>query len=369
MRRANQRLLRKLKQAGAIIAFHKKVYELLGIPLSRSERRGTTDDRRRDLAPGVGAAPACGALGSAGLRFYRSRRPQRTQGRIALRPRAPLLTARAAERPASGWLSSIRTASWIRPSTRSMPLFWTKALSLLGQHHVPHPGAEGEVRERRDQAAPSHLHRKPELLATPPNEVWSWDITKLNGPVKWTYYYLYVILDIFSRYVVGWMVAQQESATLAQRLIADAVSRRIVPGPTDPPRRSGLLDEVQARRPVAGGSRGHQDPQPPARLQRQSVLGKPVQDHEVSPGLSRSVRLSGGCRSLLPNVLSLVQHRISPPGHRLIDAGDRALRPRRNRHGSSAGSPAYLAIRLYIRTQVILSIQTNMALPDSQAVE
>jgi putative transposase len=60
----------------------------------------------------------------------------------------------------------------------------------------------------------------PQLLATRPNEVWSWDITKLLGPAKWTYYYLYVILDIFSRYVVGWMVAHQESAALAERLIA-----------------------------------------------------------------------------------------------------------------------------------------------------
>jgi hypothetical protein len=65
-----------------------------------------------------------------------------------------------------------------------------------------------------------HVAPRPELLATGPNEVWSWDITKLLGPVKWTYYYLYVILDIFSRYVVGWMVAHAESARLAERLIA-----------------------------------------------------------------------------------------------------------------------------------------------------
>jgi len=76
----------------------------------------------------------------------------------------------------------------------------------------------GDVRERR-----RHVQRpnysKPELLATVPNEVWSWDITKLKGPVKWTYFYLYVILDIFSRYVVGWMVAHREQDALAKRLI------------------------------------------------------------------------------------------------------------------------------------------------------
>jgi len=69
--------------------------------------------------------------------------------------------------------------------------------------------ANQEVKERWDQLRhPSYS--KPELLATAPNQVWFWDINKLLGPVKWTYFYLYVILDIFSRYVVGWMVASRE---------------------------------------------------------------------------------------------------------------------------------------------------------------
>ena len=88
----------------------------------------------------------------------------------------------------------------------------------------------GEVRERRDQLRHPN-YQKPELLATAPNQVWSWDITKLLGPVKWTYYYLYVILDIFSRYVVGWMLARQESAALAKHLIAESCDKQsIVPG-------------------------------------------------------------------------------------------------------------------------------------------
>ncbi len=82
-----------------------------------------------------------------------------------------------------------------------------------------------EVRERRNQLRHPH-YAAPELLATRPNEVWSWDITKLLGPTKWTYFYLYVILDIFSRYVVGWMVAYQESATLAKRLIGETLRRQ-----------------------------------------------------------------------------------------------------------------------------------------------
>jgi putative transposase len=88
---------------------------------------------------------------------------------------------------------------------------------LLKQH--------GESRERRD-----HLthppYQKPELMATAPNQLWSWDITKLLGPAKWTYFYLYVILDVFSRYVTGWMVAMRESAELAKRLIEESCEKQ-----------------------------------------------------------------------------------------------------------------------------------------------
>jgi putative transposase len=90
--------------------------------------------------------------------------------------------------------------------------------------------AAHEVRERRDQLR-HPAYAKPELLATQPNQVWSWDITKLKGPVKWSYFYLLVILDIFSRYVVGWMVALSEGARLAERLIEESCAKQnIQPG-------------------------------------------------------------------------------------------------------------------------------------------
>src|SRR5450756_1963918 len=79
--------------------------------------------------------------------------------------------------------------------------------------------ALGVGRERRDQLI-HPPYQKPELLATAPNRLWSWDITKLRGPAKWTYFYLYVILDVFSSYVVGWMVADGESAVLATRPVS-----------------------------------------------------------------------------------------------------------------------------------------------------
>jgi putative transposase len=93
---------------------------------------------------------------------------------------------------------------------------------ILAQHQ--------EVKERRQQRSRS-TYQKPELLATGPNQLWSWDITQLKGPHKWLYFYLYVILDIFSRYVVGWLIAEQESAELAELLIAETCAKQgIMPG-------------------------------------------------------------------------------------------------------------------------------------------
>jgi len=87
---------------------------------------------------------------------------------------------------------------------------WRSMYRILNAHE--------QVRERRDQLT-HPAYKKPELLAQGPNQLWSWDITKLRGPVKWTYFYLYVLMDIFSRFAVGWMVARQESAVLAKELI------------------------------------------------------------------------------------------------------------------------------------------------------
>ena len=87
---------------------------------------------------------------------------------------------------------------------------------------------QNEIKERRKQVNRTH-YQKPELLATAPNQVWSWDITKLKGPVKWSYFHLYVIIDIFSRYVVGWMVAHRESAELAKRFIEETHEKQHIP--------------------------------------------------------------------------------------------------------------------------------------------
>ena len=90
---------------------------------------------------------------------------------------------------------------------------------ILAHHH--------QLKERRRGHRPGH-YTKPELLATAPNQVWSWDITKLKGPVTWSYYSLYVILDIYSRYVVGWMIADREAASLAKTLIRDSCDKQLI---------------------------------------------------------------------------------------------------------------------------------------------
>ena len=112
--------------------------------------------------------------------------------------------------------------------------------------------ADDLVRERRDQLR-HPVYSKPELLATQPNQVWSWDITKLRGPVAWTSFQLYTVLDIFSRYVVGYLVAEQESASLARTLIDESCDKqRIVPGQLTvhsdrgPSMKSGLVAQLLA---------------------------------------------------------------------------------------------------------------------------
>ncbi len=96
--------------------------------------------------------------------------------------------------------------------------------SIRTMYRILH-SVHGDVKERRRHVSHRN-YQKPELLATEPNQVWSWDITKLKGPVKWTYFYLYVIMDIFSRYVVGWMIAQRELGALAKRLIEDTCEKQ-----------------------------------------------------------------------------------------------------------------------------------------------
>ena len=174
----------------------------------------------------MGTAAACDALGVSRASLYRRRQPARPP---APRPTPPRALAPLERRHVLETLDSERFLDQAPAQVHATLL--DEGIYLCSPRTMYRLlDAAGEVKERRDQVRRPH-YAAPELLATRPNEVWSWDITKLLGPVKWTYFYLYVILDIFSRYVVGWMIAPHESAVLAERLIAETCAKyAIAPG-------------------------------------------------------------------------------------------------------------------------------------------
>src|SRR5258705_9807692 len=173
------------------------------------------------IGPRLGIAPTGAALGLPRATYYRRRRPSRAAPARRRSPRAlspgergvvlallhePRFVGLA---PAEVYATLLDEGAYLC-SERTM-------YRLLAEH--------AEVRERRDQLR-HPTYAAPELLACRPNELWSWDITKLLGPTTWTYFYLYVMLDVFSRYVVGWMVAHRESAALAERFIHETCLRQ-----------------------------------------------------------------------------------------------------------------------------------------------
>ncbi len=186
------------------------------------------------LSPTVGVVAACDFLGVARATFYRQRPLLGPSASPQLEPAFP------ADRPAP--------ARALSPDERARVLavlheqrFQDRSpaavqATLLDEGHYYCSTRtvyrilqkEGESGERRDQLVHPSYH-KPELLATAPNQLWSWDITKLLGPAKWTYFYLYVILDVFSRYVAGWMVAPREAAELARQFIEETICKHQVP--------------------------------------------------------------------------------------------------------------------------------------------
>jgi len=178
-----------------------------------------------ELSPLVGTRPACRALGVSTATLYRRRRPPEPQ---APRPRST--PARAlSEGERSLVLAQLHSPRFWDTSPAAV---WATLLDegryLCSERTMYRLLAEnGEVKERRAQRA-HPAYAKPELLASRPNETWTWDITKLKGPSKWTYFYLYVILDLYSRYAVGWTVQHRESGEIAKALIAQAAEQQEV---------------------------------------------------------------------------------------------------------------------------------------------
>jgi putative transposase len=187
-----------------------------------------TDTAIADLAPQLGVRAACQAVGAAQAGYYRRHR----QGPVPDRPapiphqqrRQPRALTEAEQQAILDLLHSDRFVDLAPAEVWATRLDEGVYLASISTFYRLLRRA-GESRERRRQAThPATV--KPELVATAPNQVWSWDITKLRGPAKWTYYYLYVILDIYSRYAVGWMVASRESAALAEVLIRQTCAKQ-----------------------------------------------------------------------------------------------------------------------------------------------
>jgi len=186
-----------------------------------------------ELKRQIGIAPACLALSINRAGVYRDRTRVARREERALptkrRPRPPLALSEAERSALLRILDSERFAD-VAPATVFATLLDEGRYhgSIRTMYRVL--AREHQTGERRPQRV-HPVYAKPELLAIRPNAVWSWDITKLKGPAKWTCFHLYVILDIFSRYVVGWMIAPRESAELAEQLIADTVQKQnIAPG-------------------------------------------------------------------------------------------------------------------------------------------
>jgi putative transposase len=179
-----------------------------------------------ELGPRLGIAPTCAALEVARASYYRGLKPP-----LELPPRpTPARALPAAERQAV--LEVLHEPRFVdlAPAQVYATLLDEQRYLCSERTFYRVLAENAEVRERRDQRRHPH-YAAPQLLATRPNELWSWDITKLLGPTKWTYYYLYVLLDVFSRYVVGWMLAHRELARLAEKLIAESCERQgIAPG-------------------------------------------------------------------------------------------------------------------------------------------
>jgi putative transposase len=172
--------------------------------------------------PSIPVVAACSALRVPRATFYRSRKPRSARPAHAQR-RALSSSERSSvldvlHEPRFEDLAPAQVYAALLDEGRYLCSERTMYRILSSQR---------EVRERRDQLR-HPAYATPHVVAKRPNELWSWDITKLLGPRKWTYFYLYVVMDVFSRYVVGWMVAHRELASLAQRLLADCCRRQDV---------------------------------------------------------------------------------------------------------------------------------------------
>jgi putative transposase len=185
-----------------------------------------TDDAIGALTPVLGSVrAACKAAGRPQASHYRRHRRSPKPDKPVRARKAQPRALSPAERDTVRAVLNSPTFADMAPASVYHELLdeGVHLCSTSTMYRILH--AHNEVKERRRQAVhPARV--KPELVATQSNQCWSWDITKLHGPVKWSYYYLYVIIDIYSRYVVGWLIADAESKVLAEKLLADTIAKQ-----------------------------------------------------------------------------------------------------------------------------------------------
>ncbi|WP_095960600.1 IS3 family transposase [Corallococcus macrosporus] len=215
----------RLKRAEALLDLQKKGFGNPGRGTAQAQR-GALMAVALEAVDALGVAPVCKALGLPRATFYRQAQPRHGPVHRPSPPRALPPEQRAEV------LSVLHEPRFVDAAPAEVyAQLLDEGRYLCSERTMYRVLAENQqVRERRDQLRHPN-HPAPQLHATKPNELWSWDITKLHGPSKWTYFYLYVVLDVFSRYVVGWMVAHRESATLAKKLLAATCERQgVAPG-------------------------------------------------------------------------------------------------------------------------------------------
>ncbi|HEX3308643.1 MAG TPA: IS3 family transposase [Streptosporangiaceae bacterium] len=232
LQKEKAKLEQELAKARFVVDVQAKLQAPLGDHLRergyRARAEHVTDQAIAVMAPMIGTRAACAAAGVPQATWYRRHRISPLAPKPAPVPHAGRVQPRAlapAERQAIlDALHSDRFADLAPDEIWATLLDEGIYLGSVSTYYRVLREA-GESRERRAQAThPAAV--KPELIAAGPNQVYSWDITKLHGPARWTYYHLYVILDIYSRYVVGWMVATCESAALAEKLIAATCAKQ-----------------------------------------------------------------------------------------------------------------------------------------------
>src|SRR3989338_9891065 len=190
-------------------------------------RAGVAMNTAVQIAPRVGIVAACGALGVARATFYRAQAPVPTRGLGLPRAHCPW-RLRAPERQRI--LALLHAPAYVDKSPHTVFAMLLDAGSYLASVSSFYRllRAAGQTRGRHHELT-HPAHAQPQLLASGPRQLWSWDITKLKGPAKWERFHLYVILDVFSRYVVGWMIAPRESAELAHEPTPATCDKEAIP--------------------------------------------------------------------------------------------------------------------------------------------